>query len=155
MGRRSRKRGGGGAARAAERPVRTPRPVPPPTRPRRPITASRDERPRAPWHPVPVTEVAIFAGGIAMIVGFVGGRNTLVVSLVGLAVCGLAVLELAAREHFAGFRSHALLLALAPVVALEAVLYAFGLSGPFLLAVAAPTYIGLAWTLRQRYKEAR
>jgi hypothetical protein len=154
MGRRSRKKGVPTPRAGAPRPApRTAPAAPRAPRPERPILATPDQRPRAPWHPIPVTEVAIFVGAVAMLVGFVQGRDGLPVTLVGMAVCGLAVLELCAREHFAGFRSHALLLALGPVVALEAVLYAFGITGPLLLAIAVPLFAGLAYALRSRYKE--
>jgi len=153
MGRRSRKKGVLTPRAGAPRPA--PRAAPRPARPERPITATPDQRPKAPWHPLPVTEVAIFVGAVAMIVGFVQGRDGLPVTLVGMAVCGLAVLELSAREHFAGFRSHSLLLALGPVVALEAVLYALGLTGPVLLAIAVPLFVVLAYALRSRYKVER
>jgi hypothetical protein len=90
-----------------------------------------------------------------MLFGLTQGRSGLLVSLVGFAVCGLAVLELAAREHFAGFRSHALLLALGPVVVLEGGLFFLGITGPVLLAIALVVFAGLAYLLRQRFKERR
>ena len=154
MGRRSRKKGAPTPRTAAPPRPSAPRSAPA-SRPKRPITASAAERPPAPWHPLPVTEVAIFVGAIAMLIGFVQGREGLVLTLVGFAVCGLAVLELAAREHFAGFRSHALLLALGPVVVLEGALFFAGISGPLLLAIALPAFAALAYLLRQRYKEQR
>jgi hypothetical protein len=104
---------------------------------------------------VPLTEIAIAAGLVAMVVGFVRGPDGTVALLVGFAVCALAVFELVSREHFAGLRSHALLLALGPVVALEAVLYAAGLRGPYLLAVAVAAYGSLFFALRARYRRAR
>src|SRR5690349_21280990 len=117
MGRRSRKRGmserGPAApprAAAATAPSASPRP-----RARTRPALNEPVRPNAPWHPVPLTEVAIFAGGAAMLVGFARGRSGVGLMFIGLAICGLAVAELSAREHFSGYRSHSLILALIPV----------------------------------------
>jgi hypothetical protein len=104
---------------------------------------------------VPLTEIAIAAGLVAMVVGFARGPDGTGTLLVGFAVCALAVFELVSREHFAGMRSHSLLLALGPVVALEAILYAAGLRGPYLLAVAVGAYGSLFFALRAQYRRAR
>jgi hypothetical protein len=105
---------------------------------------------------VPLTEIAILAGAVAMLVGFSRGKDGTVPMLVGLLVCGAAVTELSAREHFAGFRSHSLLLALVPVVVLEGLLFALvGVSGVLLLAIAVPVFVGLALLFRSRFREAR
>ena len=164
MGRRSRKRGvserGGGAA-VRDRPA--PAPAPRATAaatatPRRSATGrpSGPERPKALWHPVPVTEVAILFGTIAMLIGFTQGKDGVVPMAVGFGIVVLAVGELSVREHFSGFRSHALLLALLPVVLFEGLLYAFvGISGPLLLGIAVPLFVSLAFILRGRYREAR
>lgn len=148
MGKRSRKRG--------VAPVRNAPAVPP-----RRVPLAREggraagERPPAPWGSVPLTEVAIGAGLIAMLVGFSRGKDGVVPMIVGLAVAGAAVLELTSREHFAGVRSHSLLLALAPTVVLEAALYGLGLPGYVLLAIVAPVYAALFWVLRGRFRRAR
>jgi hypothetical protein len=113
-------------------------------------------RPRAPWHPVPLTEIAIVAGLVAFGVGLRSGANGPLT--VGLVVLGLAVLELTAREHFAGFRSHSLLLAAMITVALAAALHAVGgsvFSGPVALAVELPVFAGLSFLFRGRYRESR
>jgi hypothetical protein len=113
-------------------------------------------RPHAPWHPVPLTEIAIVAGLVAFGVGLKSGANGPLA--VGLVVLGLAVLELTAREHFAGFRSHSLLLALILTVALAAALREAGgsvFSGPVALAVELPVFAGLSFLFRGRYRESR
>jgi hypothetical protein len=71
------------------------------------------ERPKPIWHPVPVTEIWIAAGMIAMVVGLARGQNvSAALPLVaGLGVIAVAVAELMAREHFAGYRRHTVLLA--------------------------------------------
>src|SRR5512133_369401 len=105
---------------------------------------ARDERPPAPWGPFPLTEIAILVGLIMLIAGFASGGSfsgTLMIA-VGIALAALGGLELAIREHFAGYRSHTALLALAGAVltaALVSVLEAL-LFGSFMPAV--PVAVG-------------
>jgi uncharacterized membrane protein HdeD (DUF308 family) len=115
------------------------------------------ERPPSPFGAVPVAEIAIFAGLVALIVWlFTGGTATLVV---GLVVCALGVIEVTAREHFSGYRSHATLLAAIPAVAIGiALVSALGNHGdraPLLLVVAGPVFGVLFWLLRKRFQTAR
>ncbi len=149
MGKRSRKRG--------VAPLRGAPAVPPklPPRPPRAAQRARDERPPAPWGAVPVTEVMIAVGLIAMLIGFARGSAGVATMLIGLGIAGIAVLELTAREHFAGVRSHSLLLGLAPTVVLEAALFGLGLGGVLLLAVALPVYALLFLFMRDRFRKAR
>src|SRR4051794_36158835 len=105
MGRRSR------ARRAAQPPAAvSSAPAPRPAR----LT---DERPKPPWHPVPLVELSVLVGIVLIVVGFVtgldsgGGRLAL---LSGLVLASLGGLDTALREHFAGFRSHSSVLAGVP-----------------------------------------
>jgi lysylphosphatidylglycerol synthetase-like protein (DUF2156 family) len=68
-----------------------------------------DERPPAPWGSFPLAELVILAGIVALAVGFFGGSPTAIG--IGVACAGLGGLEVAIREHFAGYRSHTTLLA--------------------------------------------
>lgn len=80
-------------------------------------------RPRPPWHPVPVTEVALTAGLVLAGVGFLRGPDKGAVIIgVGILLATVAVMELCAREHFSGFKSHTLLLAFLPVVIVHTVM---------------------------------
>ena len=103
MGRRSRQR-----PHAA-----TPTPGVAPEPPRAPRVSSRgEEAPKAPWHPFPLVELAVLAGMVLLVTGFaVGGDARPVLIFGGLALVSVAALELAIREHFAGYRSHSGLLA--------------------------------------------
>ena len=109
MGRRSR------ARRAAQPPSETP-PAPAPARAPARLT---DERPKPPWHPIPLVELSVFVGLVLIVVGFVtgvgsdGGRLAL---LGGLVLASLGGLDTALREHFAGFRSHSSVLGGLPAV---------------------------------------
>jgi uncharacterized integral membrane protein len=51
----------------------------------------------------------ILAGVVSLIVGVVGGHPTAIG--IGVALAGLGGMEVAIREHFAGYRSHTTLLA--------------------------------------------
>jgi hypothetical protein len=68
-----------------------------------------DERPEAPWGKAPLAELAIFAGIICLAIGIFGSHETMIGVGVGLA--GVGGMEVAIREHFAGYRSHTSLLA--------------------------------------------
>ena len=71
--------------------------------------AKPDERPPAPWGKVPLAELTILGGIVSLIVGIVGQHPTAIG--VGVALAGLGGMEVAIREHFAGYRSHTTLLA--------------------------------------------
>ena len=73
---------------------------------------SIDDRPPAPWGSFPLSELTIFLAIVLIIVGFViGGSRGPIVAAAGLALGSLGGLEISIREHFAGYRSHSLLLA--------------------------------------------
>jgi hypothetical protein len=116
------------------------------------------ERPPSPFGGLPVSEILILAGLVAIVVWLIeGGTATLVV---GLAVCTLGVLEVTAREHLSGYRAHTTLLAAVPAVALG--IGFVSITGtdrhdraPLLLAVAVPVFAFLFWLLRKRFQIAR
>jgi hypothetical protein len=161
--RRSRKRRAEGrpprrpAASRAAAAAATPAPAPAARQgPARPGQRRDIERPQAPWHPVPLTEIAILAGLVSFIIGLAGGNNTPLI--IGLVVLLIAVIEMTAREHFAGFRSHSMLLAGLIAIAVEAVLYEVGgatFAGPVALAVMLPIFAALFFLFRGRYRESR
>jgi len=84
----------------------------------------RDERPPAPWGSVPLAELVILGGIVSLIVGIVG-QNPTAIGL-GVALAGLGGMEVAIREHFAGYRSHTTLLA--------GTVFVFTVGGVFYLA---------------------
>jgi hypothetical protein len=109
MGRRSRKRADGPLSAPASAAPAKPEPK---TRMDRMI-ARADARPKPPWHPFPLIELAVFVGIVLIVFGFLQtetprGRVALVL---GMALCSLAGLDTAVREHFEGYRSHTTLLA--------------------------------------------
>jgi len=114
MGRRSRKRG------LTATPTVPVRPRPAPAAPR----ARMGEAPKAPWSPFPLVELVVLIALVLIVAGFVtdGSRRAALLGC-GFALVTLAGLELALREHFAGFRSHSTLLAGASAIAVDAPLY--------------------------------
>jgi hypothetical protein len=78
------------------------------------------DRPQAPWHPLPLSELLILVGAIATVIGlsrsrhgFAAGGPTL---LAGVGAVLIGTVEVALREHRGGYRSHTLILSLLPVI---------------------------------------
>ena len=119
----------------------------------------RAARPRAPWGSFPLSELVVLAGlGLAgLAIAWWGQERGLWVIAGAVALGSLAGLEVAIREHFAGYRPHAGLLAgtVAFAVSVPAALIA-GLDAPWVAATTAasfaPTFAGLrrAWGRRAR-----
>jgi hypothetical protein len=109
------------------------------------------ERPSGIFGGVPVSEFAIFAGLVALVIGMLNhGGAALEVWIIMMA---LGVTEVTAREHFSGFRSHATLLALMPAVVVEAI-YALVIGVPnqrILLLVPVIPIFALCYTLLRRH----
>ena len=112
--------------------------------------------PPNPFGGLPVSELAIFAGAIGVLVGWISRAGPALV--VGIIVCTLGVAEVTGREHFSGYRSHALLLAGIPAVGIGVAMIAL-LSGSLgrgpLLLVVVPVFGILFWLLRRRFQSAR
>ena len=68
-----------------------------------------DDRPPAPWGSFPLAELTVLGGIVALVVGVIGKDATAIG--VGVVLAALGGLEVSAREHFAGYRSHTTLLA--------------------------------------------
>jgi hypothetical protein len=121
------------------------------------------EPPPSPFGGVPVSEIAIFAGLVGVVVGALSAAP--VALGVGVVVCVLGVLEVSAREHFSGYRSHATLLAALPAIVIGIGIVAIigdgsisrGLSGPNRAALLAivPIFLLLFWLLGKRFRAAR
>ncbi|WP_210492159.1 hypothetical protein [Patulibacter sp. SYSU D01012] len=137
--RRSRKRPGAGARPAAPPPAAAGGAAAPPAARGVPsVKAPREEAPKPLWHPVPVTELLILAGLVLAVVGLVTRNAALIGG--GLVLVMASSLELAAREHAAGYRSHSALLAGVAALAVGAG-GGFGLAG---LGVDVPVWAAIA-----------
>jgi hypothetical protein len=113
-------------------------------------------RPEPIWAPFPLTEIGIAAGIIIFGAGFESNRPWLIA--IASLVLAVVVGDLCLREHFAGFRSHAVLLAAIAVVAAHTVV-ALAITdayrGPLTLVVDLALGGALAWWLRGRFRVAR
>ena len=124
---------------------------PPDRRPSRLEVRDGVPRPDAIWAPFPLTEIGMAAGLVLFLLGFAGSP---VLLLTGVGVLVVVVSELCLREHFTGFRSHSLLLALLPVTTLHlALVVVAGVNwrGPLALAVDVAIAGVLAWWLQRRF----
>jgi hypothetical protein len=133
--------------RSTERRPVQPMPRPAPRR-------KADDRPPAPWGDFPLSEIVIFIGILVLIAGFfVAPPQGLVMIGVGLGLGSLAGLELSIREHFAGYRSHTLVLAAAIGVPIFGVLFvATKIPVPICLAAGVVAFGGSAWLFTQAFR---
>jgi hypothetical protein len=174
MGKRSRKRSGaaapvsssggapsGGTTRADRDAARARRAAAmrDEAREKRPATrrSARGERPPAPWGSFPLVELCVLLSIVMLIVGFVmGGTRGATLVFAGLAVGSLAGLELAIREHFAGFRSHTTLLAgaVAVFVGTAVALIAGKILLPVLLAVGLIVFGTFFFVFQRAFRRA-
>jgi len=127
---------------------------PPPAAPPRSRRARLEEAPKAPLHPFPLIELTILAGIVLMILGLVGvASDRLAFIFCGLALVGVASLELSLREHFAGYRSHSSLLSGAAVVIVVAPLAFFtGLPKLALIIVGVVVFAACFLALRAAFQ---
>jgi hypothetical protein len=105
-----------------------------------------DERPKPPWHPVPLIELSVLVGIVLIVIGLINNdtSNGRLALVFGFALASLAGLDTAVREHFAGFRSHSTLLAAFPAIVAAVVL---GLLGalPVIVLIAAVAVFGIGF----------
>ena len=148
-------REGGAAAAPADAPKR--RREVPQRKPRREIA----ERPPGLFGNWPLTELFIVAGIIVFAVGMSqgpsnGGQPRIIG---GVVLCAIGVVEFTAREHFAGYRSHTLLLAGFPAAAVHGIVLLVAPKGSaFLYVVLVPDIVIFALgyqILRGVYKRAK
>jgi hypothetical protein len=137
------------------------------SRPPVPPQRTFGERPQAPWHPLPLSELLILAGGIAFVIAVTRLRHGPAAGgpllLAGIAAVVLGTIEVTWREHSSGYRSHTLLLALLPVIVLHSVVvlgYTFLAKASQLLnvgmfAVDIAVFVLLFRLLRTRFLDAR
>ncbi len=111
--------------------------------------------PKPIWAPFPLTEIGMAVGIVIFGAGFLGSSaRTLTIGALVLAV---VTAELCLREHFAGFRSHTLLLAALPVALLHGLVVLAitdSYRGPLTLAADLAAGGALAWWLRARFRQA-
>ena len=162
---RSRTPAAAGPERGGDRPA-APRPPAPATAQRPPVRAERPSRldvrdgvarPRPIWAPFPLTEIGLLAGLAVFGAGaLTEGRRGALLLGIGALMLTVVVTEMCLREHFAGFRSHSLLLALVAVAAVHTVLLLTTdfWRGPVVAVVDLAAWAGLSFLLYRRYEQA-
>jgi hypothetical protein len=132
-----------------------------------PAQTTFGERPHAPWHPLPLSELLILAGAVAFVLAVIrlrhGPSSGGPLLIAGILAVALGTIEVTWREHSSGFRSHTLLLALLPVIVLHStvVLGYTALSKPSqtlnvgMFAVDIAVFVVLFRVLRARFLDAR
>jgi len=124
---------------------------------------SLGERPQAPWHPLPLSELLILVGAIGIVVGLKRGSTGSATFLAGFAAVLLGTTEVTWREHRSGYRSHTVILALMPTIVFHAAVVL--LLGAFiavpralnlvLLPVDGALFAVLFKVLRAQFQDAR
>jgi hypothetical protein len=112
-----------------------------------------DDRPQAPWHPFPLVELAVLIGLVLFVLGVLDLESDRgkVLLVCGMALGSLGGLDTALREHFAGYRSHTMVLAGLPAVALAAILYFTGAPWPVVVAGALAAFGAAAMLFARAY----
>lgn len=149
--RKRRKRRPRSAVGGAARGERDARPAPA----ARPVGAPADGPPPAPWGGFPLVELCVLAGIVLLVVGFVlGGSRGAVMIAAGLALGSIGGLDVSIREHFAGYRSHTLVLAGVPALIVLGLLFYLAPAGlPQLarLAIAVAVFAAAAVLLMRTF----
>lgn len=158
MGRRSRKRThapsrprAGGTAPAGTRGSGAPGGRSPRTAGSR--RSRREQAPQPPWGAFPLIELAALAAIVCGVWGLIqGGRLGGVLLTVAMLLGSVAGLEVAIREHVAGYRSHTLILSGVLAVATLAVLFFTGIARTAMVPIAAAVFVTAFLALRQLFK---
>jgi lysylphosphatidylglycerol synthetase-like protein (DUF2156 family) len=112
-----------------------------------------DERPPAPWGSAPLAELAILGGIICLAIGIFGGHEKLIG--VGVALAAVGGMEVAIREHFAGYRSHTTLFAgFVFVVVVGVLFYVAGLVLAYALPIGAVCFAVVFYLARRAFRRA-
>jgi lysylphosphatidylglycerol synthetase-like protein (DUF2156 family) len=112
-----------------------------------------EERPPAPWGDFPLAELTVLAGIVMLAIGLIGGYLTAIG--IGVVLAGLGGLEVAIREHLAGYRSHTTLLAgTLFVLVVGGLFYLAGLILAICLAVGAVAFVVAFFALRRAFQRA-
>ncbi len=111
-------------------------------------------RPPAPWDPFPLTELLVFVGIVFMVAGTIMGIATdagKAAAATGLVSACIGGLDNAIREHIAGYRSHASLLAGFVIAVVVGVTSALRLEVPVRVALGLGLGTIVFFTLRRLY----
>jgi hypothetical protein len=124
-------------------------------RPPKPARPGARDRPPAPWGKFPLVELIVLLAIVMLVLGFfIQGDRGITLIGAGIALGSLAGLELSIREHFAGYRSHTLVLAGAPAVLILGLGFFLPAGAPRIAAFAASilVFLGGGYLLREAFK---
>jgi hypothetical protein len=122
------------------------------------------ERPQAPWHPLPLSELLILVGAIGAVVAWSRGpQNNGSLLGAGIAAVVIGTVEFTLREHLSGYRSHTVILALLPAIVFHTVITLIVLAvasvprwlNLVLLPIDGALFAVLYKLLRTRFQDAR
>lgn len=122
------------------------------------------ERPQAPWHPLPLSELLILVGAIGAVVAWSRGpQNNGSLLGAGIAAVVIGTVEFTLREHLSGYRSHTVILALLPAIVFHTVVTLIVLAvasvprwlNLVLLPIDGALFAVLYKLLRTRFQDAR
>jgi hypothetical protein len=126
--------------------------------PRRGAVARGEEPPPPPWGSFPLIELSVLTGLIMLVAGFFfveGERGAILIGF-GLLLGSIGGLELSIREHFAGYKSHTVILAGLPaLIVLGVLFYAVDSLAPILRAAIGLAVFAVAALLLSRAFAAR
>jgi len=112
-----------------------------------------DERPPAPWGSFPLAELTVLGGIVSLVIGIVSQSPTAIG--IGVVLAALGGLEVSAREHFAGYRSHTTLLSgLVFVLVTGGLYYLAGLILATCLIAGAVAFAVSFYFLRRAFQRA-
>ena len=123
-----------------------------------------DDRPKAPWHPLPLAELLILVGVVGVMAAvFLEKEVKPALLAASIAAVAIGTFEVTLREHLGGYRSHTVLLAVVPVVVFHSAVLL--VAGAFtsvpgwvnipLLAIDIAIFSLLYKLLRLRYLDAK
>jgi predicted ABC-type sugar transport system permease subunit len=147
MGKRSRKRGDAVPAPAPARAATS-------TAARRRVgRPSLEDRPKPPWHPVPLVELCVLVGIVLLVLGALdlGSDRGKLMLVLGMALGSLGGLDTALREHLAGYRSHTTVIASLPAVTAAAATYFAGVAWPLVVVTAVAVFAVVFWLMRRTF----
>ena len=149
MGKRSRKRGGASPPELPRR-ERARGGAAPRRRGGRP---SLEDRPKPPWHPVPLVELCVLVGIVLLVLGALDLRSDRgkLLLVLGMALGSLGGLDTALREHLAGYRSHTTVISALPAVTCAALLYFAGAPWPAVVVAAVAVVGAVFWWMRRAF----
>ena len=139
--------------RSRRRPEPAPAPVAAAAPRRRTGRPSPEDRPKPPWHPVPLVELCVLVGLVLLVMGALqrdSDRGKLLL-VFGMALGSIGGLDTALREHFSGYKSHTTVLSALPAVFTAAAVFFARLPWIAVVGGAVAVFAAAFWALRKAF----